>query len=119
VEAALGRGQPRADEGAVVREDGGHRVAPPQAQRLQAAGDGARMLEQLPIAEHPTVGVDDRDPPGIGGRDAPEAEPGAVHEKSEYYFLRMGDEFREQLRARFAEHHPGPPPKGRDARLAW
>lgn len=31
----------------------------------------------------------------------------------------MGDEFREQLRARFAEHHPGRPPKGREARLAW
>jgi len=31
----------------------------------------------------------------------------------------MGKEFRAQLRARFAEHHPGPPPKGRDARLAW
>jgi len=31
----------------------------------------------------------------------------------------MGDEFRDQLRARFAEHHPGKPPKGRAERLAW
>jgi alkylation response protein AidB-like acyl-CoA dehydrogenase len=31
----------------------------------------------------------------------------------------MGDEFRDQLRARFAEHHPGKPPSGREARLAW
>ncbi len=31
----------------------------------------------------------------------------------------MGDDFRDQLRERFAEHHPGPPPKGREARLAW
>ncbi len=29
------------------------------------------------------------------------------------------DDFRDQLRARFAEHHPGPPPKGRAERLAW
>ena len=31
----------------------------------------------------------------------------------------MGNEFRARLRARFAEHHPGPPPKGRDAGLVW
>src|SRR5436305_14515923 len=33
-------------------------------------------------------------------------------------FSRM-DDFRDQLRARLAEHHPGPPPKGRVERLAW
>jgi alkylation response protein AidB-like acyl-CoA dehydrogenase len=31
----------------------------------------------------------------------------------------MEDEFREQLRARFAEHQPGKPPPGRAERLAW
>jgi alkylation response protein AidB-like acyl-CoA dehydrogenase len=31
----------------------------------------------------------------------------------------MDDEFRAELRARFAEHHPGKPPKGREERLAW
>ncbi|MDQ1432373.1 MAG: hypothetical protein QOF40_2975 [Actinomycetota bacterium] len=31
----------------------------------------------------------------------------------------MDDEFRAALRARFAEHHPGKPPKGRDERLTW
>jgi alkylation response protein AidB-like acyl-CoA dehydrogenase len=31
----------------------------------------------------------------------------------------MDDEFRAELRARFAEHHPGTPPKGRGERLAW
>ncbi len=31
----------------------------------------------------------------------------------------MDDDFRDQLRARFAEHHPGPRPKGREERLAW
>lgn len=31
----------------------------------------------------------------------------------------MGDDFRSELRARFAEHHPGKPPKGRAERLAW
>jgi alkylation response protein AidB-like acyl-CoA dehydrogenase len=31
----------------------------------------------------------------------------------------MGDEFRDQLRARFAEHHPGKPPKGGADRLEW
>ena len=76
-------------------------------------------VEELAVGEHPTVGVDDRDAIGIGGRDAPEAEPGAVHEKRDYCFSEMADEFRDQLRARFAEHHPGPPPKGREARLAW
>jgi alkylation response protein AidB-like acyl-CoA dehydrogenase len=31
----------------------------------------------------------------------------------------VGEDFRAQLRSRFAECHPGPPPKGREARLAW
>jgi alkylation response protein AidB-like acyl-CoA dehydrogenase len=31
----------------------------------------------------------------------------------------MGDDFRADLRARFAEHHPGKPPKDRAGRLAW
>ena len=77
------------------------------------------MLEQLAVGEDPTVVVEDGDPFGFGGRDAPEAEPGAVHGKSEYCFSGMQDEFRAQLRARFAEHQPGKPPKGRAERLAW
>ncbi len=31
----------------------------------------------------------------------------------------MDDDFRSDLRARFAAHHPGKPPKGRAERLAW
>ena len=94
-------------------------VAAAQAERVQPARDRASVLEELAVGEHPTVGVDNRGAIGIGGRDAPEAEPGAVHEKRDYCFSEMADEFRDQLRARFAEHHPGPPPKGREARLEW
>ena len=86
VEAALGRGQPGSEEGAVVRENGGDGVAPPHAERVEAVGDGSGVLEQFAVCEHAAVVIDDRDPIGIGGRDAPEAEPGGVHEKSEYCF---------------------------------
>ena len=47
-------------------------------------------VEKVAVRERTSVVVDDRDPVGIGGGDAPEPEPGAVHGKSDYCFLHGG-----------------------------